>query len=143
VIQSLSTSSRRLAPLTARGPAPGRACAPVSAPLQPGRRPCRAHSNQPPEAGERGTSWLGRSAPRLYGATLARASKITASTSCLSRQVYRLVEAPEAYETMITGAKGAPPQSRFAELHVRRRAIAGGPTRQRKYRAARAPERES
>ena len=47
MIQSFSTGSRRLAPLTARGPAPGRACAPVSAPLQPGRRPCRAHSNQP------------------------------------------------------------------------------------------------
>lgn len=37
----------------------------------------------------------------------------------LSRQVHRLVEAPEAYETMITCAKAAPPQSRFADLHVR------------------------
>lgn len=41
----LSLLARRLAPLAARGPAPGRACAPVSAPLQPGRRPCRALSS--------------------------------------------------------------------------------------------------
>lgn len=47
MIQTFSTGSRRFAPLTARGPAPGRACAPVSAPLQPGRCPCRAHSNEP------------------------------------------------------------------------------------------------
>jgi hypothetical protein len=61
MIQTFSTGSRRLAPLTARGPAPGRACAPVYAPLQPGRRPRRAHSNQPPDAREGGASWLGRS----------------------------------------------------------------------------------
>lgn len=42
MIQTFSTGSRRLAPLTARGPAPGRACAPASVPLQPGRRPRRA-----------------------------------------------------------------------------------------------------
>jgi hypothetical protein len=37
---------------SARGPAPGRACTPASAPLQPGRRPRRAHSDQPPDARE-------------------------------------------------------------------------------------------
>jgi hypothetical protein len=49
--KTFPTSSRRLAALTARGPTPGRACAPVSAPLQPDRRPCREYSNQPPEKG--------------------------------------------------------------------------------------------
>lgn len=52
MIQTFSTGSRRLAPLPARGPAPGRACAPASVPLQPGRRPCRAQSMQPPDARE-------------------------------------------------------------------------------------------
>lgn len=60
-VTTFFTGARRLAPLTARGPAPGRACAPVSAPLQPGRRPRRAHSMQPPDCQRRGTSWLGRS----------------------------------------------------------------------------------
>lgn len=61
------TPSRRLAPLPVRGPAPGRACAPVFAPLQPGRRPCRAQSNQPPDAREgvrRG--WGGRHHARNF-----------------------------------------------------------------------------
>lgn len=61
-------------------------------------------------------SRLGRSAPRLYGATLARASKIMAPTSCFIGQVHRLPDAPEAYGTMITRAKAAPPQSRSADL---------------------------
>jgi hypothetical protein len=64
----------------------------------------------------RGTSWLGRSAPRLYGATLARASKIMAPTSCFTGQVHRLPDAPEAYGAMITRAKAAPPQSRSTDL---------------------------
>jgi hypothetical protein len=66
-----------------------------------------------------GTSWLGRSAPRLYGATLARASKIMAPTSCFTGQVHRLPDAPEAYGAMITRAKAAPPQSRSADLRER------------------------
>ncbi len=47
VAQTFSTSSRRLTPLPARGPAPGRACAPASAPLQPGRGPRRARPEGP------------------------------------------------------------------------------------------------
>jgi hypothetical protein len=43
------------------GPAPGRAGAPVSAPLQRGRRPCRALGDQPPEAREEvHRGWGGR-----------------------------------------------------------------------------------
>lgn len=64
--RTFPTSSRRLAPLPARGPAPGRACAPAFVPLQPGRLPCRAPSMQPPDAREgvrRG--WGGR----LHGFT--------------------------------------------------------------------------
>jgi hypothetical protein len=83
----------------------------VSAPLQPGRRPYRALRHQPLAVCE-GTSWLGRSAPRLYGATLARASKIMAPTSCFTGQVHKLPDAPQAYGAMITRAKAAPPQSR-------------------------------
>jgi hypothetical protein len=41
-----STRAWRLAPLTARA-APGPACAPAPAPLQPARRPGRAQSDQP------------------------------------------------------------------------------------------------
>src|SRR3954471_11633878 len=63
-------------------------------------------------------SWLGRSAPRLYGATLARASKIMAPTSCFSGQVHRLPDAPEAYGAMITRAKAAPAQSPSADLSI-------------------------
>jgi hypothetical protein len=66
-----------------------------------------------------GTSWLGRSAPRLYGATLARASKIMAPTSCFTGQVHRLPDAPEAYGAMITRAKAAPSQSRSPDLYFR------------------------
>jgi hypothetical protein len=64
--KTFSTSSRRLAPLTARGPAPGRACALVSAPLQPGRRPCRAQSMRLLDATEEvRRGWGGR----LHGFT--------------------------------------------------------------------------
>lgn len=42
------------------------ACASVSAPLQPGRRPCRAHSMQPPDVREEVRPGCRRSAPRLY-----------------------------------------------------------------------------
>jgi hypothetical protein len=62
------------------------------------------------------SGWLGRSAPRLYGATLARASKIMAPTSYFTGQVHRLPDAPEAYGAMITRAKAAPPQSRSTDL---------------------------
>lgn len=65
-VTTASTGSRRPAPLTVRGTAPGQVCAPISAPLHPGRHPCRAHSNQPLTLRERGTSWLG---DRLHGFT--------------------------------------------------------------------------
>jgi len=64
----------------------------------------------------RGTSWLGRSAPRLHGATLARASKIMDPPSRSTGQVHRLPDAPEAYGAMITCARAAPSQSRSADL---------------------------
>ncbi|MFI6355475.1 hypothetical protein ACIBJF_23040, partial [Streptomyces sp. NPDC050743] len=48
---------------------------------------------------------------------------IMAPTSCFTGQVHRLPDAPEAYGAMITRAKAAPPQSRYADLStvVRRR----------------------
>lgn len=39
-----------------------------------------------------------------------------APTSCFTGQVHRLPDAPEAYGAMITRAKAAPPQSRYADL---------------------------
>ena len=55
---NLLCGSRRLAPLPARGPAPSRACTPASAPLQPNRRPRRAHSDEPPDVrGEVRRGW--------------------------------------------------------------------------------------
>ncbi len=65
---------------------------------------------------EKGSDVAGPVAPRLYGATLARASKIMAPTSCFTGQVHRLPDAPEAYGAMITRAKAAPPQSRYTDL---------------------------
>lgn len=59
----------------------------------------------------RGTLRLGRSAPRLYGATLARASQIMTPASCFTGQVHRLPDAPEAYGLMITRAKATPPKA--------------------------------
>lgn len=100
----------------ARGPAPGRACAPVSAPLQPGRCPYRALQQSVTCRQTGDASWLGRSAPRLYRAILGRASKIMAPTSCFTEQVHYLPDAPQAYGAMITRPKAAPPQSRSTGL---------------------------
>ncbi|MGW0487348.1 GntR family transcriptional regulator [Streptomyces olivaceus] len=83
VAQTFSTSSRRLAPLTARGTGAGRACAPVSAPLQPGRRPCRAHSNQPPDARGGRCDW--RSRPPFPASTATHCCTGCASPSPLTR----------------------------------------------------------
>lgn len=41
-----------------------------------------------------------------------------APTSCFTGQVHRLPDAPEAYGAMITRAKAAPPQSRYADLRL-------------------------
>jgi hypothetical protein len=41
-----------------------------------------------------------------------------APTSCFTRQVHRLPDAPQSYEAMISRAKAAPPQSRSANLIV-------------------------
>lgn len=59
---------------------------------------------------------LRRSAPRLYAATMGRASKIMAPTSCLTGQVHRLPDAPEAYGAMISRPMAAPAQSRSTAL---------------------------
>lgn len=50
-----------------------------------------------------------------YGATLARASKIMAPTSCFTGQVHRLPDTPEPYGVMITRAKATPPQRRSTD----------------------------
>jgi hypothetical protein len=41
-----------------------------------------------------------------------------APTSCFTGQVHRLPDAPEAYGAMITRAKAAPGQSRYADRSV-------------------------
>lgn len=46
-----------------------------------------------------------------------------APTSCFNGQVHRLPDAPEAYGAMITRAKAAPGQSRYADLVAIRRPI--------------------
>lgn len=43
-----------------------------------------------------------------------------APTSCFTGQVHRLPDAPEAYGAMITRAKAAPPQSRYADRAAHR-----------------------
>lgn len=92
------------------------ACAPVSAPLQPGRRPCRAYGDQSPDVREGVCRGWGGRLRSFCGATLARASKIMAPASCLTGQVHYLPDAPEAYGAVITRAKAAPPQSCSAYL---------------------------
>lgn len=51
------------------------------------------------------------SAPALKAATLARASKIMAPTSCLHGQVHRLPNSPETYGAMITRPSSSPMRS--------------------------------
>jgi hypothetical protein len=65
---------------------------------------------------EKGHVVAGAAGYAAYGATLARASKIMAPTSCFTGQVHRLPAAPQAYGAMITRAKAAPPQSRSTNL---------------------------
>jgi hypothetical protein len=46
---------------------------------------------------------------------MARASQIMAPTSCFTEQVHKLPDAPEAHGAVITHAKAAPGQSRYAD----------------------------